>query len=104
MKSFISIISLAFAALVSAQAAPPQGAQGEPCPPQFKLQCCAHVISAADASKFNIQVDAKAFPGLAGTSCKYISLSLQSLPVTSCFVYTSGRNDTRQIIQRTPMM
>jgi hypothetical protein len=81
------MISLAFVALVSAQAPPAGGAAaGEPCPPQFTLQCCQHVISAVDAGKFNIQVDAKANPGLAGTSCKLHSRGITSLCSIPVFI------------------
>lgn len=70
---FFAASLLAFAAVAFAQGAAPQGgADAEPCPPQFKLQCCQHVISAPDAALFKITVDPKANPGLAGTSCKFM--------------------------------
>jgi hypothetical protein len=79
MHAFTAIITLAIAALASAQAppaGPPAGPppQGEPCPPQFKLQCCQHVISAQDASLFKINVDPKVNPGLASTGCKFLMI------------------------------
>jgi hypothetical protein len=72
MHAFTAIVTIALAAFATAQAPPPQGPPppGEPCPPQFKLQCCQHVISAQDASLFSITIDPRANPGLASTGCE----------------------------------